>query len=191
MSEKSLSTTPDAGIVAAKQAAEYGGMFAMLELRLDDGGVIEVPPHPNLRMFDDEGLAALDQLHFDLESYDRMPDVVIPAQSVKDKAGNELQLPAETVQGALKTNPYRKTDPVTGRVEVLNPPYEVQVARIALGEEDYGRLRAGRVNGRKGSAADVWRLWNTQANAVAERRASDSKSDGGVVDLASVSGADS
>lgn len=184
-------TVPNAGKEASEQAKAYGSPFAPRKLHLDGGGVIEVPPHPNLRMFDDDALAELEALNFELESYDRHPDRVIPAQSIKDKAGNILELPAETIPGALKTNPHRKTDPDTKAVTVMSPPYEVRVAKIALGEEDYAKLRAGKVDGRKGSAADVWRIWNEQGLEVADRQKSDSKSDGSSVDLAAVPTPDS
>jgi hypothetical protein len=178
---------------AREQAEEYNSTFASTELNLDDGTVIVVPPHPNLRMFDDDGLAALERLNLKLEGYDRHPDNPIPERKVYDKSGNLVStLPAEVQPGPLKTNPHRKTDPTTGEVlEVLDPPYEVQVAQFALGEEDYARLRAGEVNGRRGSAADVWRIWNEQGAKLVERRKTDHKSDGSAGGVAPVATPDS
>lgn len=176
----------DAGREAQEQAKAYDSVFAPQKLKLDDGTEIEIPPHPNLRMFDDDALAALEKLNFELESYDRHPEIYIPEQKVKDRAGNEITLPSETRPGALKTNPHRKTDPDTGEAELLDPPYEVQVVQIALGD-DYQTLRSGKINGKRGAARHVWQLWNEQSAGVAQRRDADPKSDGdadGVADVA-------
>lgn len=178
----------NAGRQAREQADEYSSVFAPTPLKLDDGTVIKVPPHPNLRMLDDEAQAGLERLEFALESYDRHPDVYIPEQKVKDRSGNEMVLPPETKEGPLKL-PHRKTN---GDVaELLDPPYTVQVAQIALGEDDYAKLRGGEIDGRRGSAADVWRIWNEQGLDIAERRAADSKSDGGAGVLEDVAATDS
>lgn len=180
---------PDSARTAREQADAYGSVFAPKELKLDDGTVIEVPPHPNLRLFDDDALAALEELNFKLESYDRHPEIYIPEQKVKDRAGNEIVLPAETRPGALKTNPHRKTDE-DGNTTILNPPYEVQVVQIALGD-DYETLRAGKVNGKRGAARHVWQLWNEQGAEVAARRDADPKSDDGADSVADVAAPDS
>lgn len=177
------------GRQAREQATAYTSIFAPRELVLDDGTVIEIPPHPNLRMLDDDAQAALERLEFELESYDRHPDIYVPEQKSKDRNGDEIILPAETKPGAVKI-PYRKTDPATGEAKLLDPPYTVQVAKIALGEAAYKKLRAGKVNGRRGSAADVWRIWNNQGLDLAEREASDSKSDVGVGVLEDVAAPD-
>lgn len=181
--------TADTGAQAAEQAKSYGGVFAPRQLALDDGSIIEVPPHPNLRMLDDDALAAWDQLWFDLESYDHH-EVTLPERVVKDpQDGTEMVLPPETRQGGLKV-PYRRTDPETGKSVLLNPPYEVQVAKIALGD-DYNRLRAGTVNGKRGSARHVWAVWNSQGLDLTERQAADPKSHAGADGVAPVAPADS
>ena len=161
------------GAEAAEQAKAYNSVFAPRDLTLDDGTVIEVPPHPNLRMLDDDALAAWDQLWFDLEGYDHH-EITLPERVVKDADGTEMVLPPETRQGSLKV-PYRTTDPDTGKSTLLNPPYEVQVAKIALGE-NYAVLRAGTVKGKRGAARHVWAIWNAQGLDLTERQASDSKS---------------
>lgn len=188
---KDLDTkAPDAAKVAREQAAEYDSIFAPTTLVLDDGEEIEVPPHPDLRMLDDEAQAAYERLQFELESYDRHPEQPIPEQKVYDKETKQVvtTLPATTREGALKT-PYRKTDPTTGEAKLLDPPYVVQVAQIALGD-DYAKLRAGTIKGKKGSASLVWKVWNEQGVKLAERQAADSKSAGGAVDSAPVPPAD-
>ncbi|MDV6979658.1 hypothetical protein [Mycobacterium intracellulare] len=175
---------------AREQAAEYDSPFASTELKLDDGTVIMVPPDPRLRLLDDDALIALDRLNLEIESYDRHPDIFIPEQKIKDRAGNEITLPSETRPGALK-EPHRKTDPETGQQILLDPPYTVQVVQIALGPEDYARLRAGTINGRRGSCADVNRIWNEQGTALVKRQAADSKSDGSPGVLEGISPPDS
>lgn len=174
---------------AREQASEYDSPFASTELKLDDGTVIVVPPDPRLRLLDDDALIALDRLNLEIESYDRHPDIFIPEQKIKDRAGNEITLPSETRPGALK-EPHRKTDP-EGQQILLDPPYTVQVVQIALGPEDYARLRAGTINGRRGSAAHVNRIWNEQGAALVKRQAADSKSDGSPGVLEGISPPDS
>lgn len=182
----------DAPREAREQANEYDSPFAGGQILLDGGDVIEVPPHPNLRMLDDEALAEYDKLQFELESYDRHPDVHVPEQRIYDKHGNLVSIiPAEDEPrpGQLKM-PYRKTDPDTKEVKLLDPPYNVQVARIALGP-DYEKLRGGLINGRRGSAADVWRIWNEQGQKVVERQKSDTFRDEGTGGVETVSTPDS
>ena len=180
----------EAAAQARQQAAVYESVFAPKILRLDNGTEIEVPPHPNLRMFDDEAQAELDELNFELESYDRHPDVKIPEQKVYDKNGNLTATFEATTQRGQLITPHRKTDE-NGNAKLLSPPYEIQVVKIAIGEDNYAKLRAGTVNGHRGRAADVWQLWNEQGASLADRQNADSKSDGGGVDLEAVPAPDS
>jgi hypothetical protein len=178
----------DAPREAREQAKEYDSPFAGGEITLDDGTVIEVPPHPNLRMLDDDAQPKYDRLELELESYERHPDIDVPEQKIYDKSGNLVSvLPADTRPGPLKI-PHRKTD-ADGNAVLLDPPYNVQVAQIALGP-DYEKLRAGTIRGRRGSAVDVWRIWNEQGQKMIDRQKSDSKSDEGAGDLADVSAPD-
>lgn len=169
-------TDPNAGRQAREQADAYDSMFADIEMELDDGTTISIPPHPDLGMLDDEAMEQYEELQFEMESYDREEDIHIPEQRLKDSNGNEngVVLPATTSPGALK-RPYRKNG------ELIKPPHSVRVARIALGEAGYQRLLAG---GR--SAGDVWRLWAKQAAELRDREATDSKSEGSSVDLEAV-----
>lgn len=160
---------------AREQAAEYDSPFAGGQITLDNGDVIPVPPHPNLRMLDDEAQSEYDKLELELESYDRHPDVHVPEQKIYDNHGRLVStIPAEEEPrpGPLKV-PHRKT--VDGKTELLDPPYNVRVAKIALGP-DYDKLRGGLVDGRRGSARDVWRIWNEQGQKAVERQKADSKS---------------
>jgi hypothetical protein len=162
---------------AREQALAYASVFAPTPLELDnDMRTLEIPPHPNLRMLDDDQMEAYDELLFDADTkYDREPDLLIPEQKLQ----NGLVIPAETKQGALKI-PYR----IGG--EKVKPAYSIRVVQIALGDEAYAKLRAG---GK--SAGDVWRIWNTQGLEVAAREAQDPKSLGSNGLVASVSGGDS
>lgn len=169
-------TDPNASQQAREQADAYDSLFADIQLKLNDGTYLAVPPHPDLGMLDDEAMGEYEELQFEMESYDREEDIFIPEQRLKDSSGNEngVVLPATTSPGALK-RPYRKNG------ELIKPPHSVRVARIALGEEGYQRLIAG---GK--SAGDVWRAWAKQAAELRDREAGDSKSEGSPVDLEAV-----
>jgi hypothetical protein len=169
-------TASNAGQQAREQADAYESMFADIEMELNDGTIISVPPHPDLGMLDDEAMEQYEELQFEMESYDREEDIHIPEQRLRDSDGNEngVVLPATVSLGALK-RPYRKNG------ELIKPPHSVRVARIALGDQGYQRLIAG---GR--SAGDVWRLWAKQAAELRDREAGDSKSEGSPVDLEAV-----
>lgn len=173
MTEPNPAEMPNAGQQAAEQAAEYNSiLFAPLTLHFDDGTSLPIPPQPQLRMLDDDCLAAYDQLLFETESYDRAPDVVIPAHEALDKDGKPTgaKIPEETVKGPLLGPPYRK-DGV-----LVSPPYEVREVQAALGDEKYKLLRSKTIEGRPACAADVRRLWGQQGLKLLERQKVDPKS---------------
>jgi hypothetical protein len=144
---------------ARAQADAYESVFSQHELDLGNGQKLTVPPHPNLRMLDDDAQAEYEKLLFEANNtYDRHPDIYIPEQ----KLDNGIVIPAETKRGALIV-PYQRTGS-DGKPELITPPHSVKVVQIALGEKDYARLRAA-----KKSAADVWRIWNQQGIDVAAR----------------------
>jgi hypothetical protein len=154
-----LPKVPDAQRRAREQAETHESLFAPMELELDDGTTVEVPPHPNLMMLDDDRQEDYEELMFEVESYDREPDLYIPEQTLS----SGVILPAETKRGGIKL-PYRKDG------ELIRPPHSVKVVQAALGEKQYLRLREG---GR--CAADVWKLWNDQGLRIADRQAADPK----------------
>ncbi|WP_293308890.1 hypothetical protein [Mycolicibacterium sp.] len=160
--------SPESAKEANAQAREYDSPFAPTDLVLDDGTVIEIPPHPNLRILDDDVLDEYEALLFEAESYDRGPDFYIPEQQAKDSAGNPITLPAETRPGPLLV-PYRKNG------ERISPPHSVQVVQIVLGADNYAKLRAGTVDGKRGSAGMVWKIWNERNLNLIERQAADPK----------------
>lgn len=154
---------------AREQAAAYRSMFAPTTMTLtypdDTTEEIELPPHPNLRLLDDDNLDAYEDLLFEAEeTYDREDDIVIPEQ----KLDNGIVLPAETRRGVLKT-PYRITD--DDGTHLVKPPWSVKVCMACLGEDTYKKLQAA---GK--SAADVWAIWNEQGLELAERETADPKS---------------
>lgn len=160
---------------ARAQAEAYDSLFANQKIVLNDGSTMEIPPHPDFGMLDDDRMEAYEELVFESESYDREPDIYIPEQHLD----SGLTLPADTQQGALK-RPFR----IEGKL--VKPPWTVRVAMAALGENEYARLKAG---GR--SAADVWRIWGKQGLEVKLRQENDPKSVDGPLDLASVSSSNS
>lgn len=181
------STSPNAAKEARDQATAYDSVMADIELELDDGTTMTIPPHPDLGMLDDDRLEAYEELLFERESYDRDDDIFIPEQRLKDtETGKEtgVVLPATTRRGQLKI-PYRRTDS-DGNTELIKPPHSVKVIQAVLGDADYKRLTEG---GR--SAKDVWRIWGRQGIELQEREAADPKSVGSLVDLEAVSTPDS
>ena len=157
-----LPNVAGAGARAREQAEEYDSVFAPMTLELDNGQTIQIPPHPNLRLLDDDRQEAYEELLFETETYDRHPDIYIPEQQLT----SGVILPAETKRGELMV-PYRR-DGV-----LIKPPYSVRVVQVALGDDTYAAVKAGG----KG-AADVWRLWNESADRIARRQEVDSKSNG-------------
>ena len=159
---------PVQGRRAREQAESYASVFGPSPLELADGTTIKVPPHPNLRMLDDAQMEAYEELMFEVESYDREPDVYIPEQ----KLDNGVILPAETRRGRL-LEPFRKEG------ELVKPPHSIRIVEVCLGPEAYAQLRNS-----GGNAADVWRVWNEQGLRIADRADVDPKSNGGARGLA-------
>lgn len=173
-------TNPDAAKEARAQADAYDSLFANIELELDGGDTITIPPHPDYGMLDDDRMAEYEQLLFEADTeYEREPDIIIPDKTLDSGS----VVPGETLRGALK-RPYRRL--IDNKPVLVTPPYSVRVVSAALGEAEYKRLRGG---GK--SAADVWKIWGKQGLALKERQAGDSKSDGSTVDLAAVPETDS
>jgi hypothetical protein len=160
------SQRPDAARRARDQADAYGSVFAPtpLELSYPDGSseIVSIPPHPNLNMLNDEHQEAYEELLFEVESYDRDPDVYIPQQTLD----SGVILPEETRKGRVLL-PHRKGG------ELVKPPHSVRVVQVCLGEELYAKLRRAGKN-----AADIWAIWNQQGLDLANRADADPKSNG-------------
>jgi hypothetical protein len=181
-------TAAEAAQQAREQADAYDSVFAPTELELDGDEPIMVPPHPNFGMLDDEATEAYEELLFRRDTeFEREPDIIIPEARLRDPVtGNETGaiVPGETQRGNLKV-PYRIKDE-DGNVKLLKPPWNVQVVKAAIGEDDYKRLREGGKN-----VSDVWRIWTRQGVEVAAREQFRSALAGGAMGLAPVSEADS
>ena len=160
---------------AREQAAAYDSLFANQKLELADGSMMEIPPHPDFGMLDDDRMEDYEDLLVEMDTtYDREPEIFIPEQTLD----NGVTLPAETKRGEL-IRPYRK-DGVR-----VKPAHSIRVVVAALGEESYAQLRAG---GK--CAADVWRIWGKQGLEVQQRRFQGPQTNGSTVDLETISEAD-
>lgn len=165
---------------AREQATEYESLFGDVRLDLDDGDFIMVPPHPNYGLLDDDKMEEWNQLLFAVDTeYEREPDIYIPGQTLD----SGVELPGTTIRGDIKM-PYRRI--VNGVPELVSPPHTVKIVQIALGMEDYEKMRRG---GR--TAKDVFKIWGQQSLNVKNRQNNDSFRAGSSVDLASVSETDS
>jgi hypothetical protein len=162
----------DAGKRAREQADAYDSVFASTPLELNDGTTIDIPPHPNLAMLDDDRQAAYEELIFEVESYDREEDIFIPEQHLTSGA----IVPAGMRRGNVIT-PHRKDG------QLIKPPYSQRMVTAVLGEDVYARMRAG---GK--SAGDVMKIWQLQGLALADRQQIDSKSNGSASVVENVSG---
>jgi len=175
MRKKMASAAAEAAREAREQAEAYDSLFANQKLELADGSIMEIPPHPDFGMLDDERMEDYEDLMFELDTtYDREPDIYIPEQVI-----DGMTMPAETKRGDL-LRPYRRNG------ERVRPSHSIRVVKAALGEDAYAQLKAG---GR--CAADVWRIWGKQGLEVNQRRFQGSQINGSTVDLASISEADS
>lgn len=180
---RKLSTTPDTAASDSREQAEaYESLFAPTPLELENGeGTLMVPPHPDWGMLDDENMQAWDEYMFEIDTvYEREPDIHIPEQRLE----NGLTLPSDTQRGSLLV-PYRKKN-ADDVVELVRPAHTIKVVQIALGDEEFDRLKRG---GKQ--TADVYRIWRSQSLKIRERQAADSKSVGSAVDLEAVPETDS
>jgi hypothetical protein len=160
MSVTPLPKVPGAGARAREQANSYDSMFSSIPLELNDGTVLDLPPHPNLGMLDDEQQEAYEELMFEVESYDREDDIFLPGHTTDSGA----VVPDKTIRGDLKV-PYRKDG------ALVKPSHRTRVVQVALGDESYKRLVAG---GKR--SVDVWKCWHEQTLRISDRRETDRKS---------------
>lgn len=179
----------DAARRAREQAAAYKSQFTPTEMTLTYGDgtteVVVIPPHPNLRMLDDDRLEAYEDLLFEAETtYDRYPDTLLPEQ----KLDNGIIIPAETKQGAIK-RPYQRTtigEDGRSKTERIKPAWEIQVVETCIGKDVLDKIRgAVKTSWREGDAheghgtgsqADVWRVWSEQGLELTDRATVDPKS---------------
>ena len=166
---------------AQEQADTYDGFARSGKIVAPGSG--EEFTFRNPVFFGDDQLAAYQALNHLMNQCDRWPDTEIPEQSVEstDLSGATVK----THRGAYVSRgdyiePYQKDG------ELIDPPYEVQVAKIVLGEDDYARFKAG-----GGSSRELTMVIKKLRERVEEREAADSKSAGGAADSAAVAASDS
>lgn len=182
-------------VEAAKaQAAEYFGFTASesIVLTLEDGTTktFEVP---NPALFDDDQQERWEQLQFEIQQCDRLPDIVIPDHKLRHKItyvdGEEVQVgdeitggtvrveesetfvPARTIRGQT-ISPFQRTGE-DGKVELMKPGYDARCAIAMWGEEGYAVFKA---NG--GNSRLIGLIWNRMSREAVEREAADPKSGG-------------
>lgn len=156
---------------AKEQAADYFGFTASKFIQVEGGKVFEIP---NPGLLDDDQQERWEELQFLLEGCDREDDVELPERTIKDEDGNSTTIPAQKIQGELKT-PYR----IDGGL--LKPPYSVRLAKCLFGEEGYAEYKAG-----GGIANQISMEWARMNREYQERVNADPKSDGDVPALESV-----
>lgn len=171
---------------AQEQANEYDGFARSGTIVARKSG--ETFTIPNPMFFDDDQLAAYQALHHLMNQCDRWPDTEIPEQSIESVDPNGAKVKTHNgahVRRGDYIEPYQQTDK-DGVTRLIDPPYEVQVAKIVLGEEDYARFKAG-----GGSSRELTMVLAKLRERVEEREAADSKSAGGSAGSAVVAAADS
>lgn len=134
--------------------------FVASERITTNDGTFEIP---NPSLLDDDQQARVDALDLETESWDRHDDILNDDGSVK-------------VRGALKV-PNRKDG-------VLVEHYNVQLAKAIFGN----RFKAFKAAG--GNSGDVNLFWSKMSQALAKRRAEDSKSGGSAATLEAATDAD-
>lgn len=127
--------------------------------------------------------AAYNKLHHRMNHCDRWPDTEQPEQRMKsvqpDGTEVETYIGARTIRGDF-IEPYQE-DGV-----LVDPPYEVQAARIAMGDGEYDKFEAA-----DGSPYQVTLLLRDLRQGVQKRADADPKSVGGDGVLAAVPTSDS
>lgn len=156
---------------AKEQAADYFGFTASAFIQTSDGKVWEIP---NPGLMDDDQAERWEDLQYELQSYDREDDLVIPEQKLE----NGQIIPERRIQGDLIT-PYRKNG------ERMRPSYNVRLAKVLFGEDGYAAYKAA-----GGIANQIALEWARMNQEYQKRVESDSKSDGGRPTLEAVPSGD-
>ncbi|QBP31886.1 tail assembly chaperone [Mycobacterium phage GreaseLightnin] len=180
---------------AKEQAADYFGFIASeyITVTLPDG-TVERFEVPNPSLLDDEQQERWNELQFEIQQCDRLPDIEIPAHKLRSKTtyvnGEEIRvgadgeivggevrveesetyIPARTVRGQL-IEPFQKTQP-DGAVKLMSPGYHARCAIALWGEDGYQRFKAG-----KGNSRLISLIWQRMAEEGKKRAAADPKVD--------------
>lgn len=178
MSDKSLQA-------AQEQADEYDGFARSGKITARKSGEVFTVPNP--QFFDDDMLTAYQALHHRMNQCDRWPDTEVPEQHVEtsqpDGTVVKSHIGAYTRRGEY-IEPYQETG-ADGVSKLVDPPYEVQVAQIVLGDR-YEAFKAG-----GGSSRELTMELAKLRDRGEEREAADPKSSGSAADSAAVAAGDS
>ena len=165
---------------AQEQADEYRSFVRSAKVVAGNGQEFTVR---NPMFFTASQSAAYNKLHHRMNKCDRWPDTEKPDQSMKsvqpDGTVVETHIGAHVVRGDF-IEPYQEDG------ELVEPPYEVQAARIAMGDSEYEKYEAA-----DGAPYQVVKLIRELRDGVQRRVDDDSKSDGGRGVLAAVPAPDS
>lgn len=161
---------------AKEQAAEYFGFAASVQIKVGN----EIFEIPNPGLLDDDQQDRWDELQFELEKCDKMPDVEhpeqkIPERTVKNEDGSETIIPAQTIPAWTEKGdfykPYRKTD-ADGNTKLLKPNYNTRLAMAIFGDRYEAFKKAG------GSGSQISLEWAKMNQEFQKRVESDPKSEG-------------
>jgi hypothetical protein len=138
---------------AAEQACEYFGFLSYEEIDLRDGG----PPLkiPNPQLLSAELRKKFDELRMEFEDCDR----------------DEIELAGgETIKGDY-------LDPRRRKGELVDPPYEVELAKVIWGEDGYRRFaEAAEKSTVPVGPGIISMVWARMDDQMKRRQRSDSKS---------------
>ncbi|AKF14375.1 tail assembly chaperone [Mycobacterium phage Phayonce] len=179
---------------AKAQAADFFGFIASeyIAVTLPDG-TVEQFEVPNPALLDDDQQERWNQLQFEIQQCDRLPDIEIPAHKLRSKTTyvdgdethigadeivggqvrveeSESYIPARTVRGQI-IEPYQRTN-ADGVVELMTPGYNARVAIVLWGEEGYERFKSGGGNSRL-----INLIWSRMTEEGKRRAAEDPKVD--------------
>lgn len=165
---------------AQDQADEYNGFARSGTIKAGNGEEFTVR---NPVFFNASQTVAYNKLHHRMNKCDRWPDTEQPEQRMKsvqpDGTEVETYTGARTIRGDF-IEPYQEDG------ELVDPPYEVQAARIAMGDAEYDRFEAA-----DGSPYQVVLLLRDLRAGVQKRADADDKSVGSDRVLAAVPTPDS
>lgn len=165
---------------AQEQADEYQSFARSGKVKAGNGEEFTVR---NPLFFSASQSAAYNKLHHRMNHCDRWPDTEQPERSMKTRQpdGTEVEthIGAHTVRGDF-IEPYEENG------VLVDPPYEVQAARIAMGDEEYEKFEAA-----DGSPYQVTLILRDLRQGVQKRSDDDSKSVGSDSVLAAVPTPDS
>lgn len=165
---------------AQDQADEYNGFARSKKVKAENGEEFTVR---NPMFFKAPQTVAYNQLHHRINKCDKWPDAQAPEQRMRSVQPDGTEV--ETFIGA-RVIPGEYIEPYQEDGVLVEPPYEIQVARIALGDEQYEKFEeAG------GSPREVVEVLAELRRGVQKRADADDKSVGSVSVLAAVPSPDS